>query len=604
MPDALGAWRRAADELVWDEPHTALLEPGAHHGHWFRGGRLNLAANLIDRHLPAHADRPAVLWEGEPGDRHQLTYAELDAEVRTMAGALAALGVGVGDRVAIYAGLLPETVTAMLACARLGAVWCVLPAVLPADAVAARLRDLQPRVLVTQDGAWRHGVVLPLKARADEALTAVGSVEHTVVVRRAGIDVAWYEGDSWLHDLLAAERATAATAPRPAVPADAPALTTYVANRRGRPTGVVHQTAGLLVYARELHLRALGSGPGEVSWTPAEFGWIAAQTQGVLGPLAVGGTALVYEGMLDTPHPGRVWELIERYRVNVVCATPSVVRAVRRLGQTGPREEQVASLRAFVTAGEPLDADTSAWLRTDVGRGRVDVSDAWGQTELGGLVWLMPTLSGTSEPPDPGLEIVDEAGRPLPPGTVGDLVLTNPWPAIARFRDPALPPHGHDPHRPGLCVTGDRAERRPDGRITFLGRTDRVLNVSGQLVSATEVTSALLDHPLVEHAVVVDRPDSRTGRAIVACVVPAEEVGDATALATELGEHVREVLGGLAQPRSVVLLDALPTLDPDELVRTLGVVCASAPAVSRLEASQVVAAAAAHARGAGSVVDR
>lgn len=590
MPDdALARWQRAAAELVWDQPVELLYAPDD--DAWFVGGRLNLAANLLDRHLPEHGNRPALRWEGEPGDRRTLTYRELHADVLALARGLAELGVGVGDRVALYAGLLPETVTAMLACARLGAAWSVLPAVLPTDALSARLQDLRPRVLVTQDGAWRHGVVLPLKSRADEALTASGTVEHTVVVRRAGIDVAWYAGDQWMHELVAAPRGEPGPPPRPSVPAGAPALVTHAASRRGRPTGVVHTTAGLLAYARELHARGLGLGPGQVSWVPAEIGWIAAQTQGLLGPLSVGGTALAYEGMLDTPRPDRAWELIEHHGVEVLVATPSVVRAVRRLGEHGPRASQVASLQAIVTAGEPLDEDTRSWLRDHVGHGELEVSDAWGQTELGGLVQLAPTLSAAGGPPDPGLEIVDEAGRPRPPDGAGDLVLTHPWPATARYLDADHPRHGVDPARPGLCVTGDRARRRPDGTVEFLGRSDRVLNVSGQLVSATEIGDVLRDHPLVQDAVVVDRPDRRTGRAVVACVVPATRVADDADFAAELAAHVRTMLGGLAQPRSMVLLDVLPALGDDELTRTLGVLCADAPAVSRMRASRVVAAA-------------
>ena len=590
MTEPLAPWRHTAEELEWDVPYEALHVPGEHHGRWFVGGRLNLASNLLDRHLPTLADRPAVVWEGEPGDTRTLSYADLHADVVAMAAALDTLGVGPGDRVALYAGLLPEAVTVMLACARLGAVWCVLPAVLPVDALSARLQDLRPKVLLTQDGAWRHGVVLPLKARADEALAAVGSVEQTVVIRRAGIDVAWYEGDRWVHELVASP---ASDAPRASVGADAPALITHVANRRGRPTGVVHHTAGLLAYVRGLHTRALGFRPGEVSWVPAEFGWIAAQTQGLLGPLAAGGTALLYEGMLDTPHPDRTWDLIERHAVDVLIATPSVARAVRRLSGTGPRPATVASLRAVVTAGEPLDDDTRRWLREDVGRGRLQVSDVWGQTELGGLVWMSPPLDGTLDPPDPGLEIVGDDGEALPPGRAGELVLTCPWPASADFSDPDVAPPGVDPDRPGVYVTGDRARRREDGGIEFLGRSDRVLNVSGQLVSATEIAMTLEEHPLVERAVVVDRPDRRTGRAVVACVLPRGSVDDTAAFAAELIAHVREMLGGLSQPRSVVLLDAWPTLERSELVRILASLCGSAPPVARLRASQVVAAAAA-----------
>ena len=554
-------WDRAAAALQWSTPYSRLYDPDVDGGQWFLGGRLNACVNLVDRHLPERGDQPALYWEGEPGDRRTLTYRDLHDEVVATAEALQSLGVGAGDRVALHTGLVPEAVATMLACLRLGATCSIMAAVLPSEALAARLTDLEPRVLVTQDGAWRHGVVLPLKARADEALTATGSVEHTVVIRRTGVDVSWFEGDRWFHDLVAGPRPTRAArirrpAPPAAVDAQHPVLISYHANRRGRPTGVVHGTAGLLAYCLAVE-RAMYPDGDEVVWTAAEFAWLAFQSHGILGPLLNGGTTVAFEGMLDTPRRDRAWQIIERYGVSALLAVPSVLRTVRRWGDAPPRPEQVASLEMIVTAGEALESDTARWLEQDVARGHARVVNVWGQAELGGFVHAdRPPLS--ERLPTTGLAVIDASGRPAGPGEVGDLVLTAPWPSRALGIWGADEPRpGHDPDHPDVYVTGDRARRTDDG-IEFLGRSDHVFSVSGQLVSATEVEDALVEHPFVTRAIVVDRPDALTGRAVVACVVPTHDATPSDAFATELGAHVRETLGGLAQPQSVLFLDELP----------------------------------------------
>lgn len=558
----LARWAEAADRLTWDRPWERVVGPspdGRGRPSWFAGGRLNLAVNAVHRHVPERGDRVALYWEGEPGDRRSLTFAELDREVLALADALASLGVGAGDRVALHLGLVPEAVVAMLACARLGAVQAVMPAVLPADALSDRLRDLAPRLLITQDGAWRHGVVLPLKSRADEALTAVGSVEHTVVVRRSGIDVPWFEGDRWYHELVAAPRpgAPATSVPAASVASDHPLLVVYVANRRGRPTGVVHGTGGYLTYCLETH-RTLSPDADGVTWTPAELVWLAAQSHGLFGPLLAGQAAVIYEGMLDTPSHRRAWEIVARYGVTTLVATPSVVRALRRWVDGSPRPDEVATLSVIVTAGEAIDADTERWLREEVGHGEATVVNGWGQTELGAVVALQPDPPGGGFP-DAGLEVVDRDGRPLPPGRAGDLVLRRPWPgtALGVHGAPDLLP-GRVEDRPGEHVTGDRARRREDGTIEYLGRSDRVFSVSGQLVSAAEVKEVLEEHPFVVRAEAVDRPDPRTGRAVVACVEVADDVQADAALAVELRTHVHELLGGLSQPQSVLFVDRFP----------------------------------------------
>lgn len=566
-------WHEAAEALAWATPYTRLYDPdeGDGVGRWFVGGHLNGCTNLVDRHLPGRADQPALYWEGEPGDRRTLTYGDLHREVVAVAEALQGLGVGVGDRVALHAGLVPEAIAAILACMRIGATCSVMAAVLPAEALAARLADLQPRVLVTQDGAWRHGVVLPLKARADEALTAAGSVEHTVVIRRTGVDVAWYEGDRWFHDLLASPRPTRATRatrtrrPAPPTPVEAthPILISYHANRRGRPTGVVHGSAGLLTYCLAIE-RGMYPDQNEVVWTAAEFAWMAFLSHGLLGPLLAGRATVAYEGMLDTPGRDRAWQVIERYHVTALLATPSVLRTIRRWGDTPPRPSQVASLEVIVTAGEPLGPDTARWLEQDIGSGHTPVVNVWGQAELGGFVHA-DRRPMADRLPTTGFAVLGPTGDPAPLGEPGDLVMAAPWPSRALGiwgADDERP--GHDPDRPGVYVTGDRARMTEDG-IEFLGRSDHVFSVSGQLVSATEVEDVLGEHPFVAQSLVVDRPDAQTGRAVVACVVPTGDVAPSGEFATELGAHVRETLGGLAQPQSVLFLEALPP-DADPVV--------------------------------------
>lgn len=598
LPLDADGWGRAAATLSWDEPATDVATPAdGGRWRWFPGGRLNLAVNAVHRHVPEHAERVALHWEGEPGDRRDVTYGELDREVSALADALAGLGVSVGDRVALHLGLVPEAVVAILACARLGAVHSILPAVLPPDALTDRLTDLAPRVLITQDGAWRHGVVLPLKQRADEALTAATSVEHTIVVRRTGIPVPWFDGDRWYDELVAAPRPGASTArvPTVAVDSDHPALITYLANRGGRPTGVVHATGGLAVYATAFH-HAL-AGPGDVVWVPAELGWMASQSHGILGPLLSGGTAVAFEGMLDTPTHRRAWEIIQRYEVATLLATPSVIRALRSWVGNAPTADEVRSLRRVVTAGESLDDASARWLEATVGHGHATVVNAWGQTELGGVVAVPTTATTPGDPPDAGLRVETADGRPAPEGVVGDLVVRRPWPgtALGVHRDggaidPSLPTF-----RDGAILTGDRARVRSDGTIELLGRSDRVFSVSGQLVSATEIRLALEEHPQVARAEVVDRADASTGRSVVAVVVPrAVDDGPAPrgdeALARELRVHVRDLLGGLSQPRTVVFVDRFPDEDDERLVPALRAATGSGGVLQHLSVAQIEAA--------------
>ncbi|MGH3735470.1 MAG: AMP-binding protein, partial [Micromonosporaceae bacterium] len=400
-PD-LRRWAGIAELLDWQRPPEALYQEGR----WFPGGRINVAVNCVDRHLDTRSGQPAFHWEGEPGDRRTVTYGELHREVTAVAAALRGLGVAAGDRVALHLGWLPETVVAMLACARIGALFTMLPIPLPAEALAERLADLGPKVLFTQDGAWRHGTIIPAKARADEALTAGHGVEYTVVVRRTGLDVDWYEGDRWLHDMLARSRPGTPPPDGSAAELDAdhPLLAANLANRRGRPVTVVHGAGPTLANAAALH--RYGLSPGGVFWVAGDIAWLVGQVHGVIGPLAWGDTAVMFEGMLDVPHHQRLWELVERYAVATLVATPSVLNRVRDWSDAGAPAAARRSLRQVIAVAEPFDAALRGWIAQQVlhAPGAV-VGDAWGQMELGGAV-IVDHPADPDRLPDPGLAVV------------------------------------------------------------------------------------------------------------------------------------------------------------------------------------------------------
>ncbi|HEV3001954.1 MAG TPA: AMP-binding protein [Solirubrobacteraceae bacterium] len=577
----LTAWRDVAAQLPWAEPPDAVFAASGPRGAWFPGGRLNVAAACVDRHLPERRDAVAFHWEGEPEDRRTLTYGDLDREVRRFAAVLTALGIRPRDRVGVYMGLIPEAVVAMLACARIGAVHAVLPAVLPPDAVEQRLADVGARVVVTQDGAWRHGAILPLKARLDEAVAAVPSVEHTVVVRRTGVDVDWYEGDRWYHDLV--EAVVPGTEEPEPFGAEHPLLVTHVANRRRGPAGIVHGSANFLAYLLGVHL-ALFRARDAAFWLAAEIAWQAGQSHAVYGPLVCGGTSVLYEGMLDTPTHARAWEIVERYGVGVLATTPSILRSLRAWSASDAREHDLRSLGRVVSAGEPLDPELRAWVRDRVPAG-VDLVDGWGQTELGGVIAASDARGGAGGL-DPGLDVVDDGGRPLPPGSVGELVLRHPWPGtFVAIEGGDIASMRCLTRYPGAYATGDRARRTPDGALAFLGRIDPVTSVAGQLVSLTEVEDTLLDHPHVLRAVVAAGRDARTSNAVVALVQPADGA-DRQRLAAELGRHVQETLGGLSRPRTVVFASALPGLPDADLRRAVRAVCAVHSTAATLEVTE------------------
>lgn len=573
------SWVAVADLITFDTAYSDLWHPGERSGRWFAGATLNLSVNCLDRHLSERSTQVALHWEGEPGDQRSMTYAELHEQVCALSRALRGMGVGIGDRVGLHLGWLPETVVAMLACARIGAVHTILPAPLPVEPLADRLDLLDLKVLFTQDGAWRHGTVLPLKARADEALLAGGSVEHTIVVRRTGMDIAWFEGDRWYHDLVATTRrgnsapdSSDASAPVPVAP-DHPIATVPLANKGGQPVSVAHGTATMLAGALAVHRRLRTGG---VFWCAGDISWAVTQFHGIYGPLAFGDTTVMYEGTLDVPNRTRAWDIIARYGVETMVTSPSVARTVRGWARELPEVSAIPSLRRVATAGEPVEEELAQWLAEAFGSGDLEVSDAWGQLELGGIVRVTNTtasslgaVSADDELPDCGLDIVDPDGRSVSDGEIGETVLRLPWAGtmVGVGGSQAAVAEAHWTRHPGAYATGDLALRESSGHVTFLGRTDDVVSISGQLVSLREVREVLAEHPYVSGAEVTWRKDPELGRALIAAVSLSPEVGaapDLDAVAVELMDAVREVMGGLARPRALLVVDRFG----DELGRT------------------------------------
>jgi acetyl-CoA synthetase len=543
-----------------------------------------------------------VLWEGEPGDRRSLTYAELDEEVAALTRALRALGVGAGDVVALHLGWLPETVVAMFACARIGAVHAVIPTPLPPEALVDRLVTLAPRVLFTQDGAWRRGTVLPLKARADEALSGAGGIEHTVVVRRTGIDIAWFEGDRWYHDLVVParpgqQREEPDSAAAADLPARHPLQLVSLAHRRGRPVTVTLGTAAVLAAALAVHRAGLADGP--VLWCAGDVSWLGSQVHGIYGPLLAGQTAVMYEGTLDVPTHARAWQIMRRYAVTTLVTTPSVLRMMRAWSlelESSSAAVDPGAVRRLVAFGEPMDPEIRDWAARGLAGAPLSVADGWGQVELGGIVRLDAPVDPDGMP-DLGELIVDAAGHPVPAGQSGELVLTRPWAGLlVGVSGPARVLQEQHWRRGGdVYCTGDLARVGPDGWLEFLGRTDEVVSVSGQLVSLNEVRTILLEHPFVVAADVFERRDQLGARVLAAAVVLDPQAAGLApgAVARDLGRSVRETLGGLARPRMLMIVDRFgDELRGDERRRAMaGIPVPDSSEPRRVSWAQVLAAA-------------
>jgi acetyl-CoA synthetase len=571
-------WRtQALERITWfREPTEDLDDTDAPFFKWFADGKLNLSYNCLDRHLESGGDKVAYHWEGEPGDTRTITYRDLHEEVCRFANALADLGVERGDRVAIYMGMIPELPVAMLACARLGAVHSVVFGGFSADALADRIQDASAKALITQDGAWRRGSVVPLKDNSDGALRDAPTIETVVVVRRCENDVAMKEGrDHWYHDLVAA-----ASPKRDPEHLDAEDLLyiLYTSGTTAKPKGIVHTQAGYLTGVTTTHSMVFDIKPDDVYWCAADIGWVTGHSYIVYGPLANHTTSVMYEGAPDTPGKDRLWELIDRYSVTVFYTAPTAIRAFMKWGDEYPAGHDLSSLRLLGTVGEPINPEAWMWYRQHIGGDRCPIVDTWWQTETGAIMLtplpgVVTTKPGSATLPFPGIgaDVFDEDGNSVPLGGGGYLVLTRPWPSMLRtiYGDPERYVGTYWSRFPGVYFAGDGCKRDLDGYYWLLGRVDDVMNVSGHRISTTEVESVLVAHPSVAEAAVVGRKDELTGEAIAAFVTLRASMAGGTDLIEELRAFVAEKISPIARPKSIVFTDDLPKTRSGKIMRRL-----------------------------------
>jgi len=572
-------WAGFAAELEWMRPWDAVLEWNPPDAKWFVGGRLNASANCVDRHaLNARRNKAAIIWEGEPGDRRTLTYFDLYRDVCAFANVLKSLGVGRGDRVALYLPLVPELAIAMLACARIGAVHSVVFGGFSAEALGDRINDARAIALVTADGGYRRGQRIPLKRTADEALEATPSIRHVVVVRRDGNGpaCAMREGrDHWYHELMAA--ADHRSEPE-AMDSEDMLYILYTSGTTGKPKGIVHTTGGYLVGTYATSKWVFDLREDDVFWCTADIGWVTGHSYLVYGPLANGATAVMYEGAPDWPEKDRFWRIVERHGVTILYTAPTAIRAFMRWGVSWPAGRDLSSLRLLGSVGEPINPEAWIWYYTHIGGSRCPIVDTWWQTETGmimitplpGITGLKP---GSATTPFPGIaaEIRNHRGEPIEVGG-GLLALTRPWPSMLRgiYGDPERFRQQYWTRwDDGVYFTGDGAKRDEDGYFWMLGRVDDVLNVAGHRIGTMEVESALVDHPNVAEAAVVGRPHEIKGQAIAAFVTVKEGVSPTPALAEELKAHVVKKIGAIARPDDILFAADLPKTRSGKIMRRL-----------------------------------
>ena len=576
--DFVGFWQgQALQRIDWFSPPTVTLDDSeAPFFKWFSDGTLNVAYNCLDRHLATGGDKIAYYWEGEPGDTRTLTYSELHAEVSKFANVLLGLGVEKGDRVAIYMGMIPELPVAMLACARIGAVHSVVFGGFSSDALADRVDDLAAKMVITQDGAWRRGSVVPLKDFTDVAVDRCRSIEDVVVVRRCENDVTMTEGrDHWYHDLMA----DASDENEPAVlNAEDMLYILYTSGTTAKPKGIVHTQGGYLTGASTTHHYVFDMKPDDVWWCAADIGWVTGHSYIVYGPLANHTTGVIYEGTPDTPGKDRLWEIVEKYAVTVFYTAPTAIRAFMKWGEEFPQGHDLSSLRLLGTVGEPINPEAWMWYHRIIGAEQCPIVDTWWQTETGHIM-LTPlpgavtTKPGSATFPFPGVgaDVYDEAGNSVPFGGGGYLVLTRPWPGMLRtiYGDPDRYVDTYWSKYDGIYFAGDGCKRDEEGYYWLLGRVDDVMNVSGHRLSTTEVESALVAHQAVAEAAVVGRKDDLTGEAIAAFVTLRSGIEGDEDLIKELRDFVSAKIGPIARPKSIVFTDDLPKTRSGKIMRRL-----------------------------------
>jgi acetyl-CoA synthetase len=578
--DRLGFWAARAERLDWSRKWDEVLDwSNPPFAKWFVGGQLNVAYNCLDRHVAAgRGDKVAYYFEGEPGDTRVITYSELTDLVCQAANTLTELGVQAGDRIAIYMPMIPETIVAMLACARIGAVHTVVFGGFSSDALRSRIEDCDAKVVITADGGYRKGSASALKPAVDQALVDYPDVHTVLVVRRTGQEVSWTEGrDRWWHDTV--EKASTTHEPQ-AFDSEHPLYVMYTSGTTGQPKGILHTSGGYLTQVAYTQWSVFDLKPEtDIYWTAADVAWVTGHSYVVYGPLANGSTSVIYEGTPDSPHTGRWWEIIDKYKVSIFYCAPTAIRTCMKWGHEIPSRYDLSSLRMLGSVGEPINPEAYVWYRHFVGHDNTPIADTWWQTETGGMmISALPGVTagkpGAAMTPLPGIvaDVVDDEGRSVPNGSGGYLVIREPWPAMLRtiWGDDQRFIDNYWARFPGLYFAGDGAKKDEDGDIWLLGRVDDVMNVSGHRLSTTEIESALVSNEKVAEAAVVGAADPVTGQAVVAFVILRSEAGNGGEhVVRELREHVSNQIGKIARPKQIMVVSELPKTRSGKIMRRL-----------------------------------
>ena len=575
--DYLAFWEEQAGNLYWHKKWDQVLDWQSPFAKWFIGGKLNASYNALDRHvLEGRGDRIAFLFEGEPGDSKQITYSQLLTEVKKCANALTSLGIKSGDRVAIYMPMIPEAAIAMLACARVGAAHSVVFGGFSADSLLARIQDADASLVITADGGFRKGSAFALKSIVDEALKGETNVKNVLVVKRTGQEVSLTDRDIWWHELVDKQSSEHEAE---AFDSEHPLFILYTSGTTAKPKGIAHTTGGYLTQAAFTHKMVFDLKPEkDIYWCTADVGWITGHSYVVYGPLINGATQVIYEGTPDTPHKGRIFEIIEKYKVTILYTAPTLIRTWMKWGDEHPNRFNLKSLRLLGSVGEPINPEAWIWYRKVIGSDNCPIVDTWWQTETGAIMisplpGITATKPGSAMRSLPGIsvKVIDNEAKEVGNGGGGYLVIDRPWPSMLRgiWGEPERYKQTYWSRFDGLYFAGDGAKLDSDGALWLLGRVDDVMNVSGHRISTTEVESALVSHPSIAEAAVVGAKDEITGQAIVAFVILRGGVAADKDLEQSLKSHVTKEIGAIARPRQIMVVLELPKTRSGKIMRRL-----------------------------------